>query len=59
MNWPQYTYLVISLIGLGIYMAEHGRQKQGTYNFWTMLISTGIVYFLLIQGGFFSQGVTQ
>lgn len=59
MNWPQYTYLVLSLIGIGICIAEHGTPKTGRNNAFSSLIAGCIVYFLLIQGGFFSQGVTQ
>lgn len=51
--WPQYTYLVISILGVGIAIAQHGQPRTGNHSFWTHLIGVGIGYWLLYMGGFF------
>jgi hypothetical protein len=50
--WPQYTYLALSFLGVGVVLAKHGEPSK-PHNIWTTLTATGIVYFLLYQGGFF------
>ena len=50
--WPVYTYLVITLIGLGVSLAKYGEYVK--VNFWSTLISSLIVLFLLYKGGFFN-----
>ena len=49
--WPVYTYLALVLIGLGISLAKHGEDYR--INFWSTLISTLVVQFLLYKGGFY------
>lgn len=55
MGWPQYTYLALTLIGLGVLIEKHGQPKTGEYNFWFNLGVSAFVYFLLYSGGFFSK----
>jgi hypothetical protein len=50
--WPQYTYLVLVLLGLGICIADHNKPRDPG-NAWSSIIATGIVFFLLTKGGFF------
>ena len=52
MMWPVYVYLAIVLIGLGVSLAKHGEYVK--VNFWSTLISTSIILFLLYKGGFFN-----
>jgi hypothetical protein len=54
-HWPQFTYIALILLGLGVCIAKHG-QPRGPHNLVTDLISTALVLWLLIAGGFF-QGV--
>lgn len=51
-NWPQYAYLAMVLIGLGVSMANHGESK-GEENFFVTAARTALAVFLLWQGGFF------
>lgn len=51
--WPQYTVLVIYLLGLGISIGEHGRVKTKTENAVITLIAILINFYLLSKGGFF------
>ena len=55
MGWPQYTYLVLTLIGLGVALAKNGEARTGEYSFWLTLFTTFFVNFLLYSGGFFSK----
>ena len=52
MIWPVYVYLALVLIGLGVSLAKHGEYVK--VNFWSTLISSSIVLFLLYKGGFFN-----
>lgn len=53
-EWPQITYMVLCLIGLAICAAKHGDMEK--INFPVRLVAWLITLFLLIAGGFFSQG---
>jgi hypothetical protein len=55
MNWPQYTYLALIFLGLGIAIAKHGEPSK-PHNFFTSLIATGLSLWLLYMGGFFGGG---
>ena len=46
-------YLVLSAIGLLIAANQHGKPKKEPHNFWSTLIATSIVIWLLYSGGFF------
>ena len=49
---PQIIYLVITFIGMLLVANKHG-QPRINYNFWETLISSIIIFTLLIWGGFF------
>lgn len=52
-SWPQWTWVIVVVLGLIIDAAEHGKPK-GEYNFPMGLIGKVIAAFILICGGFFS-----
>lgn len=54
MGAPQIILIIIYVLGLGTTLAQHGKPKTGTENFWKSLFATAIVFALLIWGGFFS-----
>lgn len=54
MHWPQVIYLAISLIGVGISLAEHGKPKEGKHSVFVTLFATVVGYVLLYKGGFFT-----
>ncbi|GAA0083139.1 hypothetical protein [Clostridium sp. CTA-6] len=54
MGMPQIILIILSTLSLGIVMSRHGQPREDKYNFFTNLISTGIVIGLLIWGGFFN-----
>jgi hypothetical protein len=37
------------VLGLGIHLGKHGQTMQGKYNFWSALITTGILLFLIYK----------
>ena len=49
----QIILITIYVLGLGITLANHGKPKEGEYNFWMSLLSYGIIMILLWGGGFF------
>jgi len=53
MTIPQILMIAIYMLSLGINLAEHGKPRAGTYNFWSALIATAIAFAILIWGGFF------
>lgn len=53
LHWPQLTYVALTLIGLGVTIANHGDRRAGTHNAWASLIARGLVFGLLYAGGFF------
>ena len=54
-NLPQLVYLVMSLIGLGLSIGEHGRPKTGKHSTWRDMFSTVIIFYILYSGGFFDS----
>lgn len=54
MGWPQITYIVLSVLGLGYVVAKEGQQRE-PYSTLNRLISMSVGYGLLYAGGFFSQ----
>lgn len=50
---PQLIYLALTMLGLGIAMAQHGEPKKGTVNAFHSIIATAILIGLLYWGGFF------
>lgn len=53
MGAPQIIVIVLYSISLCIAANQHGKPKEGKYNFWVSLIAMGIEVGLLIWGGFF------
>ena len=53
MGWPQYAYLALVLISLGVTLEQHGKPKTGEHSFWLQLFATAIALWLLYMGGFF------
>lgn len=54
MGWPQWTVIVLLILGVGIALATDG-QPRSRQSFVTTLISSVIMWWLLWMGGFFSQ----
>ena len=54
MEWPQWVYIGLTFMGLGLELARHGQRKTGEHNFISQIIATAIIYWLLWAGGFFS-----
>jgi hypothetical protein len=52
MGWPQYAYLALTFLGLGISIAKHG-EPRSPHNFGHDVIATALILWLLIAGGFF------
>lgn len=53
MEWPQYTYLALNLIGIGICLTKNGQPKTGYHSFISDVLCSVPAWFLLYQGGFF------
>lgn len=54
MGIPQIIFIVLTALGAGISLKEHGQPKKGVNSFWSHFISIIITYTLLIIGGFFN-----
>ena len=54
LNFWNITYVMMLVLSLGVYLAKHGENKNGKYNFWVGLLSTFINLFILYKGGFFN-----
>lgn len=52
-GWPQWTYVVLMLIGLIAHAHKHGQPRGEKYNFGTQLLAVIITVFILGYGGFF------
>lgn len=52
MGWPQYAYLGLFFLGLGVGLAKHGEPRD-PHNVWTDLLAGALVLWLLYMGGFF------
>ena len=53
LHWPQIVWLALTLIGIGVQCAKHGKPREGKENVFITIISTIIVATLLYYGGFF------
>lgn len=53
-GWPQFTYLVICLVGIGVCAARHGKTELKTHSLWSDIFCSVPSWGLLICGGFFS-----
>ena len=54
MNAPQILIIVITALGAGIALSEHGKPRTGTHNFWVWAIAVAIELSILNWGGFFN-----
>jgi len=52
LHWPQITYVVLAMLGLGVNLAKHG-EPQKPHNAYTSIISLALSITLLYFGGFF------
>jgi hypothetical protein len=55
LHWPQITYLVLAVLGIGISLAKHGEPKTGEHNFLTTVLAFALICWILYEGGFFNQ----
>lgn len=55
MSTPAIIWIVITAIGLGVSIGEHGKPKTGVHSFWSVLFATAISFSLLYWGGFFKS----
>ena len=53
-TWPQWTVLVLMLLGVGSKLAKYGQSRTDSYDFMDVFIAPGLMLFLLYMGGFFS-----
>ena len=49
----QIVWFALTMISLGCAMADHGKSRIKTDNFWVSLISVAIMNGILYAGGFF------
>ncbi|WP_189338845.1 hypothetical protein [Chromobacterium amazonense] len=54
MGIPQWIYLGMSCVSIGIELQRHGQACQGRHNFIGALLGQGILTGLLYWGGFFT-----
>lgn len=54
LGMPQLIYLGLTLIGIGVSMAQHGKPKTGKENVFVSLIANAVSFMLLYWGGFFN-----
>jgi hypothetical protein len=52
-NWPQWTYLALLMIGLGVSLARFGEPKRDRYDF-VDLLAPALALWLLWMGNFFA-----
>lgn len=53
--WPQITYLILIILGVGIHLGKHGEKQDIKYNFFKRVLTASITLYLLHCGGFFSN----
>ena len=51
-QWPQYTYLALVILSLGMSIEEHGNPRKPA-NAWAAVIGVAVSMWLLYMGGFF------
>ena len=54
-HWPQITLIVLGAIGVGIHLAKHGQPKTEKFNGVTQMLVVSLEFWILYEGGFFSQ----
>lgn len=53
MGVPQIMIIALYMLSLGINLANHGKEKNDKYNFWSSLLACVLIFALLNWGGFF------
>ena len=53
MKAPQIIMIIIFTSGVVLNLVNHGKRKEGKYDFWSALIATIIEIVILRWGGFF------
>lgn len=53
MKSPQIVMIILFAISLLLTSNQHGKAKEGKYNFWAALVSVMIQVAVLYWGGFF------
>lgn len=56
MGWPQYVYLALTFMGMGVCLVKDGERRDGKYSFWSSLLSSAFILWVLYVGGFFGGG---
>lgn len=51
----QTALIMLYAMSLTAHLVKHGQSREGKYNFWSSLVTFGIILFLLIQGGYFKS----
>lgn len=54
MNVAGFVIMVLTTVGVGISLVQHGKEKDGTHNIWIDLASTAIWIALLYYAGAFN-----
>ena len=52
--WPQYTFLALAMLDIGLALGKHGQPKSN-FNVWVTMLSTALILFVLFKGGFFDE----
>jgi len=53
-NWPQITFVTLTILGLLVTVRFHGEPRTGKYSVVSFFIASAIDYWLLYYGGFFN-----
>lgn len=53
-TWPQWVYLGLLVLALGIDLERNGQPKTGKHSFFGSLLGVSISGFVLWKGGFFA-----
>lgn len=54
MGWPQYTYLALIFMSVGMNLTKPGEPEDGRHNFWASSIASVFILWVLYMGGFFT-----
>lgn len=53
MGWPQYTFIGLMALNLGLILGLHGKPRTGNHSFGSAVIGVGITTGVVWAGGFF------
>lgn len=57
MGWPQYAYIGLLMLSIGVTLGLHGRPRTGTHNVGLAIVGSGISFGIVYAGGFFGWWV--